>query len=306
MIANQFALLRRELLEHRSIVVVPAVVGLLMTLVWLTGQVTVNQLDVIDLGIIGATNIPEAARSVLLGAIMFLQSTPFIIVMWILTIFYALDSLYAERKDRSILFWRSMPVTDFETVLSKLLTAMIVVPLVSFAIVVVTHLLILINVSIWVQIRGGSPWELIWSSMPFVDTWLSTLVLMLALPLWLSPFIGWFLFVSAFTKRSPLLVAALPIALLPLLEKIFFDTELLVEALFVRSVKMPLFEGMDNIELLFPEDEDFTKLAETDISMFQILDLGGFLSNPQLWLGLAVCGLFVAAAIYVRRYRDES
>ena len=126
MIANQFALLRRELLEHRSIVVVPAVVGLLMTLVWLTGQVTVNQLDVIDLGIIGATNIPEAARSVLLGAIMFLQSTPFIIVMWILTIFYALDSLYAERKDRSILFWRSMPVTDFETVLSKLLTAMIV------------------------------------------------------------------------------------------------------------------------------------------------------------------------------------
>ena len=95
--------------------------------------------------------------------------------------------------------------------------------------------------------------------MPFVDTWLSTLVLMLALPLWLSPFIGWFLFVSAFTKRSPLLVAALPIVLLPLLEKIFFDTELLVEALFVRSVKMPLFEGMDNIELLFPEDEDFHK-----------------------------------------------
>jgi len=306
MINTQIALLRRELIEHRAIYVVPLVVAILMTLIWLTGQVSVNHIDAIDFGIIGAANLPENARSILLGALMFLQATPFIFAMCILIVFYALDSLYAERKDRSILFWRSIPVTDFETVLSKLLTIIVAIPLVTFAIVSVTHLVILLNMSLWVEIRGGSAWSMIWGSMPFVDTWAVTLAMLVAIPLWLSPLIGWFLFVSAYTNRSPLLIGALPIVMLPLVEKIFFDSTFFFNALIVRTVQMPLFEGRDNIELLLPENEDFSQLADANINLFQLLDLGGFLADPQLWLGLVVCGLFVAAAIYVRRYRDDA
>lgn len=306
MIQNQLALIRRELWEHRSIYVVPLVVAILMALSSLTGQVSVNDIKHLDAGIIGLSNLPESARSAALSGILLGLTTPFIFAMWVLTIFYALDALYAERKDRSILFWRSIPVTDFETVLSKLLTAVFVIPAITFVIIIVTHLVVLTSLSTWLDIRGGSATTLIWSSVPFADNWSATLVFLLSLPLWLSPFIGWFLFVSAFTKRSPLLVAALPIAVLPLLEKIFFDTSVMVEALFVRSVKMPLFAGLDNIELLFREGEDFERLAETDLSLMGLLDFGGFLADPQLWLGFAVCGIFTAAAIYVRRYRDES
>jgi len=306
MIRTQLALVRRELWEHRAIFVVPLVVALLMVLTSLTGQVTINELEHVDAGIIGAANLPDNARAAAISGIMIGLSTPFIFAMWILTIFYALDSLYAERKDRSILFWRSIPVTDFETVTSKLVIALIVIPLITFAVITVTHLVVLFNTSIWLDIRGGSPWHLIWAAAPLLDNWSATLVLILALPLWLSPFIGWFLFVSAFAKRSPLLVGALPIVLLPLIEKIFFDSSVMAEAFFVRSVKMPLFSGMDNMQLLMGDGEDLSRFADAKLSLLSLMDLGGFLTDPQLWLGFVVCGLLTAAAIYVRRYKDES
>ena len=306
MIRGQIALLRRELWEHRAIFVVPLVVAVVMALTSLTGQVTINDMKNVDLGIVGASNLPEGARAMALSGFMIGISSPFIFAMWILTIFYALDALYTERKDRSILFWRSIPVTDFDTVLSKLLTAVLVIPLVTMVAVMATHIVALLNASIWIEIRGGSAWTLIWQAVPFFDNWASTLVFLIALPLWLSPFIGWFLFVSAFTKRSPLLVAALPIALLPLLEKIFFDSAVMAEAFFVRSVKMPLFAGLDNMELLFQEGENFERLADADLTLLGLMDLGGFVTHLQFWTGIAVCAIFVAAAIYVRRYRDDS
>jgi ABC-2 type transport system permease protein len=236
MIETQFALLQRELWEHRAIYVAPIVVAVLMTLGALTGQVSVNGIDHVEVGIVGASNLPENARAAVLSGIMIGLSTTFVFAMWILTIFYALDSLYAERKDRSILFWRSIPITDAETVVSKLLTALIVIPLASFAMIVITHLVVFLITSVWVGVR------------PFFDNWTATLIFLLALPLWLSPFIGWFLFVSAFTKRSPFLTAFLPLAVLPLLEKMIFDTAVFAEALFVRSVKMPLFIDLQTME----------------------------------------------------------
>jgi ABC-2 type transport system permease protein len=306
MIRSQIALLQRELWEHRSIFVTPIVVAFLLTLIALTGQISINGMNHVDLGIVGASNMPENARGAVLSGIMIGLSSTFVFAMSVLTIFYALDALYSERKDRSILFWRSIPSTDFETVLSKLLTAMLVIPLVTFAMIVVTHLVVLLFTSIWVGVRGGSGLQLIWASAPFFDNWTATLIFLLALPLWLAPFIGWFLFVSAFTKRSPFLVAFLPIAILPIMEKMLFDSAVFAEAIFVRSIRMPLFMDLGTMERLFKEGEHFQGLGDAELSLLGLMDFGGFLFNPGLWLGLIVCGLFTAAAIYVRRYRDDS
>ena len=306
MIQSQFALIQRELWEHRAIYVAPIVVGVLMTLGALTGQVSVNGIDHVEVGIVGASNLPDNARAAVLSGIMIGLSTTFVFAMWILTIFYALDSLYAERKDRSILFWRSIPVTDSETVISKLLTALLVIPLVSFVLIVVTHLAVLLITSVWIGVRGGNAWHLIWASAPFFDNWTATLIFLLALPLWLSPFVGWFLFVSAFAKRSPFLTAFLPLAILPLVEKMLFNTGVFAEAFFVRSVKIPLFIELDTLERLFEEGDHFAMIEAARLSLLDLMDLGGFLLNPGLWLGIVVCGLFTAAAVYVRRYRDDS
>ena len=212
---GQLALLQRELWEHRSIYIVPIVVAVVMTLAALTGQVSINGMEHVDIGIVGASNMPDNARAAVLSGIMIGLSTTFVFSMWILTIFYALDSLYAERKDRSILFWRSMPSTDLETVLSTLLTAMLVIPLVTFAMILVTHLAVLLFASVWVAARGGSGLTLIWGSVPFFDNWTATLIFVLALPLWLSPFLGWVRVVPAFTNLSPFPTAFLSFAFVP-------------------------------------------------------------------------------------------
>lgn len=307
MIQTQIALLKRELWEHRAIYVAPMVVGLLISLMLLTGQVMVSTLDqVTDIILLGASNLGENERAAAVTVMMTATSPTFLITMWILTIFYALDSLYAERKDRSILFWRSLPVTDAETVISKLLTTLIVIPLITFALMMLTHLVILTISSIWIGVRGADPWHLIWRVAPLFDNWTATLVFVLALPLWLSPFIGWFLFISAFTKRSPFLTAFLPIVILPMLEKIVLGTTVVAQTFFQRSTELPLFKGMDTFDIFSDSGIDHDVLAESGLSLLSLIDFGRYVTSPGLWAGFVVCGLFTAAAVYVRRFRDET
>lgn len=302
MIANQLALAKRELWEHRSIYVAPAVIALLVSLLAITGQVTVSTNDeAVDLAVLGASHLSEAHRAAMLSTLMALVGGIFAFSMVILTVFYTLDALYAERKDRSILFWRSLPVTDTETVVSKLLTAALVIPLTTIAAVIVTHVIVLACASVWVAGRGGDAWHLVWSAVPFADVWLTTAVFLLALPLWLAPFVGWFLLVSAYARRSTLLVAFLPLLVLPMLEKSLIGTTLFSEAFFVRSAQMPLFRDVDlGSFALLGGQENFS------FALLARLDVAGFLTSPGLWLGLVVCGMLSAAATYLRRYRDDS
>lgn len=304
MISNQLSLVRRELWEHRAIYIAPLVIALVMSLMSLTGQVTISAFGhEVDLAIIGASSAGEIERQAAITAILMVFTSIFALGAWILMIFYSLDALYAERRDKSILFWRSLPVTDAETVISKLLTAVLVIPLTAFAFVVVTHLLNLILWSIWLSIQGGDAGHLLWSAAPLFDNWAATLIIAVAMPLWLSPLIGWFLFVSAFTRRSPLLIAFLPMFVVPMLEKMVSSTSLFWDAIFVRSVRPPLFKGID-VSRIF--DEDNFQIAADTASLLAKIDLARFLSSPSMWLGLVVCGLFTTAAIYIRRYRDES
>lgn len=306
MIQTQLALIRRELWEHRSIYVTPAAIGIIVSLLMVTGQVAVSAMGQhLDFALLGATALGENERAAALTGLMTLISLPMLFAMWILTIFYTLDSLYAERKDRSILFWRSIPVTDAETVTSKLLTALIVIPLITLLMIVVTQLMVLIITSVWVSIRGADAWYLIWGAAPLFDTWIVTLVVLLAVPLWWAPFIGWFLFVSAFTKRSPFLTAFMPLIVLPMLEKIFLNSSYLATA-FADRLKMPLFSGKDLSILKLDNMDEVRTVAESGISLLSLLDLSGYFANPGLWAGMVVCGLLVTAAIYLRRYRDDS
>jgi ABC-2 type transport system permease protein len=123
------------------------------------------------------------------------------------------------------------------------------------------------------------------------------------LPIWFSPFIGWFLFVSAWTKRAPLLMAFLPLVLLPTLEYWVLRTHLIVDAIATRFNHLPIFKGID-LEQFF-NDEKFVGNVES-VSLLGFIDIGNFLASPQMWAGVIVAGLFITAAIYVRRYRDDT
>ena len=304
MIGHQLTLLRRELWEHPAIYVAPLAIAALVLLGLLTGQVTVSAFgEAVDFGIVIAQNSSDLQRAAAITGVLLIVTTLFALGALIVMAFYSLDALYAERKDKSILFWRSLPITDAETVLSKLLTALLVIPLVTLLIAIATHLAILVMTSVWVMIQGGDASHLVWSSAPLADAWISSLVFAVAMPLWLSPFVGWFLLVSALTKRAPLLMAFMPLLVVPLLEKMSTGTYFFYNAIFVRSFLPPIarFDDIswDKSELpTLPNGDSFSVLEQ--------LDIAGFLTSPSLWAGMIVCALFVTAAIYVRRYRDES
>jgi ABC-2 type transport system permease protein len=232
-----------------------------------------------------------------------MPTTIFAIGAWILIVFYSLDALYTERKNKSILFWRSLPLTETETVLSKLITAMFVIPIVSFAIAAMTHIVLLILASFWVMSVGADAGHLIWSSVPLFDVWLGTFIVAIAMMFWLSPFVGWFLFVSAFARRSPFLIATMGIILLPIVERIVSPTSFFRDAIWERTFTPPLAD-LDFVK--FMDDDLHVEMTPDLVSIVSAIDIQGFVSSPSLWAGIVVCGLFTTAAIYVRRFRDDS
>lgn len=308
MINQQVALLRRELWEHRSIWVTPAAVAAVVTLLAIAMVVAIGAFGEAinaDIGKVADMTAPENVRRAALAASLLGNTAVFVIAMWFLIVFYCLDALYAERKDKSILFWRSLPITDAETVISKLLVVFLAIPIATFAAVVVSHLLNLVIVSIWLATEGASPGRMIWGAVPLFDTWGAVLSVLIALPIWMAPLIGWFLFVSAWAKRSPLLRAVLPIAMLPILEYIVFKSWNLGEAILMRLRldALPLFDSMRIGG--FDEDDMQSMLAE-NISLISWLDYGSFFTSLDVWAGLVVCGAFAGGAIWLRRYRDDS
>ena len=305
MIGHYLALIRREYWEHRSIWVTPAAIASVVVLGTIMALAFAGDFaEELSIAILGAQNIAgETERRAVLTGYFVGSSWLFLLGLSILTIFYTLDSLYAERKDKSILFWRSMPVTDTETVVSKLLTAIVLIPTVAIGAIIATHFVNLVITSFWVSAKGGDAGLLIWGSVPLIDNWLATAIAVYGMAIWMAPFLGWFLFVSAYTKRAPLLMAFLPLVLVPIVEGIFLRTANFADAVWGRSARIPLFSGID-VDQIF--QGDYPVLDDQMVSLLARIDLGKFFSSIDTWIGLVVCGLLTAAAIYVRRYRDES
>ena len=111
-------------------------------------------------------------------------------------------------------------------------------------------------------------------------------------------------FVSAWTKRAPFMVAFLPLVLIPLIEGIFFRSAHFAEAVWGRGAQLPLFQAGIDVEEFF--DEESIHLSEEMVSLLAHIDLSRFFSSVDTWIGFVVCGLLTTAAIYVRRFRDES
>lgn len=308
-INHQLALIKREVWEHRSIWITPAAVAFVVTFIAIAAVVMVAAFgEAINPEIerIADATLPDAMRRAALAVFLLGNTTVFMFAMWFLLIFYCLDALYAERKDRSILFWRSLPITDAETAISKLLTAVLAIPLATMAGVIISHLLNLVIMSIWLSTEGVNPIRFIWAAVPLFDTWTAVLIFLVAMPIWMAPLLGWLLFISAWAKRGPLLRAVLPIAILPFLEYIIFKTWHLGKAIVARlgPEQMPIFDIFEFAER-FDEDNLHDVLAE-NVSLLSMLDIGKFLTSFEVWAGVIVCGLFVTAAIYVRRYRDDT
>jgi hypothetical protein len=99
----------------------------------------------------------------------------------------------------------------------------------------------------------------------------------------------------------------LPLFVIPMLERILLGTTVFAEMLFDRSpFNVPIIREMPSLADDELDGEDLRQLAESGVNILEFIDVGRFLSSGAVWIGVIVCALFCAAAVYVRRYRDES
>jgi len=258
---------RRELWENRSIYLAPLIVAAVIALA--------------SFGAVRHNLQPDklAAHEELVGGI--LMGTTLLVA-----IFYCLDALYGERRDRSVLFWKSMPVSDWTAVLSKMAVPMIVLPVITFVLTFVTQLIMLLAATAYLSMHGRSAaalWQLPWLQM--TSGMLYHLVTVHSL--YYAPIFGWLLLVSAWAKRQPFLWAFLPLAAIGVIEKIVFNTTHF--AMMLGSRISGGMEGPDvkgGMMMLWPSHP------------FE------FLTRPGLWIGLFIAATCVAGAVRLRRYRD--
>jgi ABC-2 type transport system permease protein len=211
---------------------------------------------------------------------------------FIVSIFYSLDCLYGERRDRSILFWKSLPVSDTTVVLSKTSVPLVILPLLGFAITV-GAVAIMLPMNAAVLARNGVSFAQLWDRLALVPSAEALLYHLVTVHmLWYAPLYAWLLLVSAWARRAPLLWAFLPPALLAAFEKITFHTSYFANMLRSRVMGNP--EDVSGAM-----GRSMSPLAPNMQPM-----LGKFLSSPDLWIGLAVAAALLALAVRTRHIRE--
>jgi ABC-2 type transport system permease protein len=285
-------LVRREFWEHRALWLAPLVVTALLALCAAIGRI---HLDVDD----SAHVHSEAQRAAVFTIIQWVLAMPLYLVAMFVAAFYLLDCLYAERKDRSILFWKSLPVSDGLTVSAKMLVALVVVPLGVFALALVAHLLFTAILGVRV-LTGSLPPVFAWNTYEWFRTEILMLLVTVMAVLWYAPLAGYLLLVSAWVRRGPILWATLPLMLGPVLEWVAFGTRQLMDFINYRINGIWWLLGVQNTHIIAKHEVHPVGTA------LEVLNFRSLLTSIDLWLGLAVTVALVYAAIRIRRYRDDT
>jgi len=272
---------RRELWENRSLYIAPLAAAGVFFLGLLIGLFHfANKMRTADPLLVHE----YLEQPYTLAALLIMGAT--LIVGWI----YCLDALYGERRDRSILFWKSLPVSDVITVLSKATIPIVVLPLITFAVTIGLWIVVyLVNSAVLLGIGVTLPNA--GSHLSFFQMSMALLLHLVGLHgFWWAPIWAWLLLVSAWARRAPLLWATLPLFAIGIVEKLAFNTSHFAAMLGFR----------------FSGEHGQMSSSQVDISMAMLnhQTFGQFLLNPHLWIGLAVAAAFLAAAVRLRRSRE--
>lgn len=268
---------RREVWENRSIYLVPAAVGVLIVLA--TAVNVLHMAPRLHTAPLDAAMQHDAESPFIFASLLLMFST------MVVAVFYSVDALYGERRDRSILFWKSLPVSDWTAVLAKLSIPLLVLPLVTFAVTLVVQLFMLA----FGLIGSGAA---AWSHVGLMRLLWDELFHMVAFHgIWWAPFWGWFLLASAWARRAPLLWAVLPPLAIGFAEKIAFGTAHFAHWLMFRFVGAP-------------------KGPPPPYPMSRGMLMGQtpweFITDLHLWTGFLMCAVCLALAVYLRRQRGPA
>ena len=274
--------IRRELWEHRSVLIAPLVVEAL----------------VLFASSINALLLPHRIKTLLASDIkkqhaafaMPLDAAAGMVIMTaaLVGVFYCLDALQGDRRDRSILFWKSLPVSDKTTVLSKASIPLVVLPLYALGLAIASqiNIFLLSNVAL---LGHGDGLHALWSHVPLIHLWIAMTYGFIAITLWHAPIYCWLLLVSAWSRRATLVWAVLPFLVVAALEKMVFSTSYFGHFLGWRIVGW--------FELSYLHEKGQSHVLDPLAAMTPI----NYITTPGLWLGLLFAAACLVAAIRLRR-----
>jgi ABC-2 type transport system permease protein len=301
---------RRELWENRSLYVAPLAVAGLALFGFAISLFSLAR---------RAKEVASMPPGTLAAAIVLpydIAAVAVIVVSVIVAFFYCVSALYSERRERSILFWKSLPVSNVTTVLSKAFMPLVVLPSVVFCVVVALHVVMLLLNSVGRLAAGLSVADL-WAHVPVVQMEIVLLYGVVTLALWHAPIYAWLILVSAWAKKTPILWAVLPPLALVVVEKIAFGSDFVgrlisyrlggaFDVAFSKPGHLPLravmqSHGVQNHVVHGPNHMQMPSIPTVGLEQ---LDPVHFLSSPGLWLGLIAAAAFLAGAVWLRRTRE--
>jgi len=298
---NRFLwLVRREVWEHKAIWVAPAIVIGCLLLLILTGNVHLGPLGAVD-GDAAFGSVSRELQMKLLVVVYAGLALVVFMVMGIVAFFYSLDALYADRRDRSVLFWKSLPLSDAETVLSKFAVAVLVIPLVALAASLVAQLVVAAGGSVRLSL-GGMPGSLMWQPEALFGGFAVAFLWCVTAMLWYSPIVGYLMLASAWAPRGPFLWAVLPPVGLWVGEQVVVGSEYVGDFISDRLFGLYRLLGRESGDEVNVPGGDLEKIGSVDL----VGSLRDFYASPELWIGVLAAALLLAGAMWVRRYRDET
>jgi len=217
---------------------------------------------------------------------------PFKVVYFLIVIFVLLGGIHDERKDRSILFWKSMPVSDLDSIASKILLAVWIAPLATVAALILAQIFLLIVISgVAIAEDLGDVGRLWWQSGLFKGA-AQQLVGYFIQGFWALPLYGWLLLVSATASKSPVMWASLVPFVPVLLEKLLFGTSIITAGIFnhLKFAALPSLGQAEDGQI-----GDLTTLGD-QVALFATTDL---------WVGVILGMAFLYAAVYCRGRLNE-
>ncbi|MEM1018897.1 MAG: hypothetical protein AAGJ09_00230 [Pseudomonadota bacterium] len=298
-------LIRAEILQHRgSLLITPLVIAgliaafVLAQLFFSTSGVNI-EFGSFDVRLDGRRIIdPDAFESVgqTVGAAFGIFGVPIFFVANVLAFFVMLSALYEERAERTVLFFKSMPVSDTQAVLAKYVTASFIGPFIAIAVMMGLTIVLSLSTAIVFTVRGVPQ---VWGfllELPLLRLFTSLAGYYSLYALWVAPIFAYLLMMSALAPRSPFLFALLPVAVAVIAEAILFGSDFVASEIGNRGLAIYLAEAIETSRSLLGAR------AETgfDAYFMRFTDILATLAVPAFWIGLGCAGLFLTVAIWSR------
>jgi len=315
-------LLKREYWEHKggflwAPIVVAAFIGLLSIGSMLFGAIAGNNKGIFHSNGSEFTSLQHALKSVSdadklefatgLASGYPAIAVPVMITLGFVVFFYCLGNLFDERKDRSILFWKSLPVSDRDTVASKALTALVVAPIIAVAVSLALALLVVLTLMVLAAFNGFNLFGAVFGQSGFYLTFVQTLAFLPVYALWALPTVGYLMFVSSWAKSKPFLWAVG----VPVIGGVILSwVNMLADSPFdLEKYWLLVARGLGSVFpgtwiSAFSDNSDVNVDAGNAVYMLLTASYE-LLASANLWLGAAVGIAFLFGAMKMRRYRDE-